>query len=164
MESWLRSNIYPGKRNQWEMIWRREEEKLSLSIFHPHLLLSLDNSANFSSFHFLPARSLFVSEPLQSCLFSPRTYLICIHLLPDQTCHTTTNYLIWAVPLHRSILFPSITAPWFLAVFISFPFFSLHRLLCITRFWLIWWHLHASSNKLRSCVTFQCRSSEIITQ
>lgn len=127
MESWLRSNIYPGKRKQWEMIWRREEEKLSFSIisrfFHPHLLLSLDNSANFSSFHFLPARSLFVSEPLQSCLFSPRTYLICIHLLPDQTCHTTTNYLIWAVPLHRSILFPSITVPWFLAVFISFPFF-----------------------------------------
>lgn len=109
MERWLRSNIYPGKRKQWEMIWMREAEKLSFSFsqfFHPHLLPSLDNSANLSSFHFLPARSLVISEPLRSCLFSPRTYLIWIHPLPDQTCHTTTNYLIRAVPLHCSIPFP----------------------------------------------------------
>lgn len=41
-----------------------------------------------------------------SCLVSPRTYLICIHPLPDQTCHTATNYLIRAAPHHCSIPFP----------------------------------------------------------
>lgn len=68
--------------------------------------LSGQLSANFSSCHFLPARSLFISELLRFRLFSPRTYLICTHPLPDQTCHTTTNYLIRAVPLHRSIPLP----------------------------------------------------------
>lgn len=110
MERWLRSNIYPGKRKRWEMIWAREMENLSFSIprsLHPHLLPSLDNSLQISHlFISSPHRSLFISQPLRSRLLSPRTYLICIHLLPDQTCQTTTNYLIGALPLHCSILFP----------------------------------------------------------
>lgn len=85
-------------------------ENLSFSItwfLHPLLLPSLDNSLQIShlfisSLH----RSLFISQRLRSCLLSPRTYLICIHLLPDQTCQTTTNYLIGALPLHCSSLFP----------------------------------------------------------
>lgn len=40
MERWLRSNIYPGKRKRWKMIWAREMENLSFAIpqfLHPHL-------------------------------------------------------------------------------------------------------------------------------
>lgn len=92
------------------MIRMTEMENLSFSIprfFHPHLLPSLDNSLQISHLFISSLHhSLFILQPLQSCLFSPRTYLICIHLLPDQTCHTTANYLIGALPRHCSILFP----------------------------------------------------------
>lgn len=92
------------------MIRMTEMENLSFSIprfFHPHLLPSLDNSLQISHLFISSLHhSLFILQPPQSCFFSPRTYLICIHLLPDQTCHTTANYLVGALTLHCSILFP----------------------------------------------------------
>lgn len=97
----------------------REEEKMrddmserngKSLIFYPSVppssppSLSGQLTANLSSFHFLPAP--FIVHLVAPRLLSPRTYLICIHLLPDQTCQTTTNYLIGALPLRCSILFP----------------------------------------------------------
>lgn len=88
---------------------------LSISPFLPSPTYSL---VSLLICHFLisspPSSSSSSWFPTTLCslpLFSSPTYLICIHLLPDQMCHRTTNYLICLLPLFLPLLhLSSITA------------------------------------------------------
>lgn len=123
MESWLRSNIYPGKRKQWEMIWRREEEKPSFSLL-PSSPPSLSGQlCKFLIFSF-PSRTFFVRLGAPAIFPLLPSYIFNIHssfTRSDMSYNNKLPHLGCSPPSFYP--FPSITAPWFLAVFISFPFF-----------------------------------------
>lgn len=68
-----------------------------VSLLICHFLISSPPSSSSSS-------SLFPTTLCSLPRFSSPTYLICIHLLPDQMCHRTTNYLICLLPLSLPLL------------------------------------------------------------